>query len=313
MNKISLLVLLLVLLFSCKKESINTQNNTNNPIDTTTNPIDTTVIPIDTTNHSIDSINNVFYSKKYNQVCFLMTHNAMNNTEKGYWFPNQTHSITKQLNDGVRGLMIDTYNGNDGNAITYHGVEFAGSQKLVDVLKEVLVFLSNNPKEIVTIIFENQGSNDQLIKAIQDAYLEEYTYVHNGTWKTLKEMIDANQRLVLFAEFNKTPSANYLHYAWSTIFDTKYEYKNVNQFDCDVNRGSNNGTNSLFLINHWLGNIFGVPEKKFAYQANTREVLSKRVNECTAANNHFLNFLGIDFYEIGAAKAIVDSINYTPN
>lgn len=60
-----------------------------------------------------------------------MTHNAMNNAEKGFLVPNQTHSVSNQLNKGVRGLMIDTYDGTNGIALTYHGFEILGAQKLV--------------------------------------------------------------------------------------------------------------------------------------------------------------------------------------
>jgi len=78
-----LMMYLLLLIVSCKKE--NTNNiNTNNTF-----------------------IENQFLDKKYDEVCFIMTHNAMNAKAKNYAIPNQTFSITQQLKDGVRGLMID--------------------------------------------------------------------------------------------------------------------------------------------------------------------------------------------------------------
>ncbi|MFN8238704.1 MAG: phosphatidylinositol-specific phospholipase C domain-containing protein [Chitinophagales bacterium] len=246
--------------------------------------------------------------KKYDEVCCLMTHNAMNNSEKGFSLPNQTHSITNQLKNGVRGLMIDTYDGSNGVALTYHGTPIAGQQKLVDVLQEIKDFLLENPKAVISIIFENNGSNVQLQKAIDSIGLDKFTFTFNGTWPTLQTMADSNQRLVLFAESDKLPKIPYLMHAWSNIFDTKYTYKAVSEFDCDVNRGGA-GTKNLYLINHWLGNFIGLPDKTLAPQANTRAVISKRVQECAAANSHFVNFLGVDFYEIGDAKAVVDSIN----
>jgi hypothetical protein len=39
-------------------------------------------------------------------------------------------------------------------------------QKLVDVLSEVKDFMLSNPTEIITIIFQNDGGNIQLQKAI---------------------------------------------------------------------------------------------------------------------------------------------------
>ncbi|HQV78815.1 MAG TPA: phosphatidylinositol-specific phospholipase C domain-containing protein [Chitinophagales bacterium] len=248
-------------------------------------------------------------NKPYDSVCFLMTHNAMNNSEKGYTIPNQTHSITHQLENGVRGLMIDTYDGMDGHAMTYHAVALTGSQKLVDVLKEVKDYLVAKPKEVITIIFENQGSNGQLKKAIDSLALDKMAFVKSGSsWPTLQTMVDSNQRLVMFSEFVKSPTISYMSYAWGTIFDTKYTYKNVSEFDSDINRGGS-GSKDLYLVNHWLQNFIGLPDKSLAPQANNRAVLGKRVQDCANTNHHFINFLGVDFYEIGEAKAVADSIN----
>lgn len=247
--------------------------------------------------------------KPYNEVCFLMTHNAMNNSEKGFTIPNQTYSITNQLKNGVRGLMIDTYDGNNGVALTYHATPIFGSEKLIDVLMEIKTFMLANPKEIISIIFENNGSNSQLINAIDSSGLNQLTYIHNGTtWPTLQTLVDSNQRLILFVEQDKTPKINYLMYAWGTVFDTPYTFKSVSEFNSNVNRGGS-GTKELYLVNHWLSNALGMPDKNLAPQANTRAVLGKRVQDCSSANNHFINYLGVDFFEIGAAKVIVDSIN----
>jgi hypothetical protein len=60
-----------------------------------------------------------------------MTHNAMNSSEKGFTIPNQTHSVTNQLKNGVRGLMLDTYDGTNGVALTYHATALLGQEKLV--------------------------------------------------------------------------------------------------------------------------------------------------------------------------------------
>ncbi len=261
-------------------------------------------------------------NKPYNKVCFLMTHNSMSNTESSYSFPNQTHTVTKQLANGVRGLMLDTYDGEEGIAITYHALPVLGQQNLVDVLLEVKNFLSSNPTEIVTIIFQNGGSNEYLKQAIDSSGLNQLAYIHptGSNWPTLQTMINNNTRLVLFVEENKTPKVDYLMYAWGTIFDTDYTFKQVSDFTSSVNRGGN-GTKDLYLINHWLQKpLEGItlpdsidevllPSIEKAYIANTQEVLSKRVNDCYNANNHFINFLGVDFYEIGDAKAVVDSIN----
>lgn len=288
-NKINfnylLIISMLLIIFSCSKNT--TENKTPSSI-----------------------IENQFLDKSYNEVCFLMTHNAMNAKEKSYSIPNQTLSITNQLNSGVRGLMLDTYDGSNGVALTYHALSQFGSQKLVDVMQEIKDFLLLHKKEVITIIFQNEGSNTQLEKAIDSIGLNTMTYIHNNSqpYPLMQTMVDNNQRLVLYVEKDKIPRANYLMYGWTSIFDTKYTYSNINQFDCAVNRGSG-GNRDLYLINHWLGGALGLPDSTLAPQANKRSVISKRVQDCATANNHFINFLGVDFSHIGDAKAVVDSIN----
>jgi len=255
-------------------------------------------------------VENQFLNKKYNEVCFLMTHNAMNAKERNFSFPNQTFSITNQLMSGVRGLMIDTYDGSNGVAVTYHASTLFGSQNLVNVLQEIKTFLTAHKKEVVTIIFENNGSNTQLQKAIDSSGLSSFAFIHsNGDeFPIMQTMVNNNQRLVMFVERNQLPRASYLMHAWSTIFDTKYTYSTVNEFDSNINRGGS-GSKELYLINHWLGGTLGLPDSTLAPNANAHQAVSKRMQECAAANNHFINFFGVDFYHIGDAKMVIDSIN----
>lgn len=278
-----LLILIVVFIAACGKNSNNTVSVTD---------IDTPVL-----------------SKHYNEVCFLTTHNSMNSSEKGFATPNQTYSVTNQLNYGVRGLMLDTYDGSNGVALTYHVVSALGYEKLVDVMQEIKDFMLSHPKAVISIIYQNEGSNVQLEKAIDSIGLDKMTFIYTGgAWPTIQTMVDSNRRLVLFVEQDKLPRASYLMYAWGTIFDTPYTFHSVSEFNCSLNRGGS-GSKELFLINHWLSNVLGLPDKALAPQANTRAVISQRVQECTAANSHFLNYLGVDFCEIGDARAVVDSIN----
>ncbi len=51
-------------------------------------------------------------SKRFDQVTFAATHNAMSAAADPGWFlPNQRYGIIRQLDDGIRGLLIDTHYG----------------------------------------------------------------------------------------------------------------------------------------------------------------------------------------------------------
>ena len=50
--------------------------------------------------------------KRLDEVTFPGTHNSMSAAEEPGWFlPNQRYGITRQLNDGIRALLIDTHYG----------------------------------------------------------------------------------------------------------------------------------------------------------------------------------------------------------
>src|SRR5690554_5963891 len=73
--------------------------------------------------------------RTYDQVVYATTHNAFNASDEGFKLANQTHGVRRQLEDGVRGLMLDIYDEGD-DVLVYHGVlsDFLGYARLADVL-----------------------------------------------------------------------------------------------------------------------------------------------------------------------------------
>ena len=286
------LILLLLLAFIFLNNCQNKDNNTNSVNACTPVKTSTTLL-----------------SKSYNEVTFLATHNSMSNSDNNYKYPNQTLNITKQLNCGVRTFLIDTYD-KDNVAITYHYSDTLGYQKLSDILLEIQNFQNSFPTEIISIIFQNEGTNAVLQNTLVSLNWDKLSFVYKGTWPTLQNMIDSNKRLVLFVEQDKVGRAEYIYPGYNTIFDNSYTYKNLNDFNlsCDLNRGGG-GDKSLFLINHWLGNASGFGDLELAKTANEYNILKKRVNDCTSLQKHRANFIAVDFVEVGDAKKIVDEQN----
>ncbi len=48
------------------------------------------------------------------EVTLAGTHNSMSNADAEWMAPNQQHGLTRQLEDGVRALMLDTMEWNGG-------------------------------------------------------------------------------------------------------------------------------------------------------------------------------------------------------
>ncbi len=122
--------------------------------------------------------------QRYNQRSFLCTHNAFTNYQDARWaVVNQSMSITNQLKNGVRALMLDTHYAEPGKGDIFkvipepgvyllHGVDsghwVAGStyaqpsRRLYHALYDVWGFLNDNPNEVVTIFLEDYTTADQL-------------------------------------------------------------------------------------------------------------------------------------------------------
>lgn len=255
-------------------------------------------------------------AKKYNEVTSVMTHNAFNNSDDGFTLTNQTHGIAQQLNDGVRGLMLDVYD-IDGVISVYHGFEILGTEPLSEDLGEIKDFLDNNSNEVISIIFESHVTALDIENELTSAGL--MPYLHHQTlgeeWPTLQEMINANERLVIFSESNDgSASQTWYHYAWAHTFDTNYSYSLPTDFDCGVNRGDI--SNSLYLVNHWITSAVGTGDIIQANIVNPNPFLINRLEQCQSETGRQPNFIGIDFYEIGGAfeaAEILNGINTTNN
>lgn len=262
-------------------------------------------------------------ARRFDQVTFPMTHNAMSNADDGWAAPNQNHGLARQLDDGIRGMMLDTHYYDEENGYTdarvdgvspldqaylCHGSCALGRRPLLDGLCDVTRFLDAHRGEIVSIIFEDGVTPEDTAQVMRAAGLDEYVHTHalGAPWPTLRELIDQDQRLIVFSETPHDAPAWY-HPAWKHIWDTSYTYKSVAAFDCATNRGQR--SNALFLINHWLQTGAGLPDPVLAAQANASSVLLARAQTCAADAGRPPTFLGVDAYDVGALFEVVDTLN----
>jgi hypothetical protein len=249
-------------------------------------------------------------TKPYNEVAFLTTHNAFNAGNEGFSLPNQNDGLTAQLNNGVRALMLDVYD-LWGTVSVYHGTSILGSASLQSNLAEIKSFLDNNPNEIVTIIFECYVSANDIETEFSNAGLINYLYTKNGNWNTLQEMINNNQRLVVFTDVDDASTNQpWYHYVWNHAVETHYSVNSINDFTNDYNRGDAN--NDLFIFNHFVTNsVTGTGMPDDAPAVNAYSFLMARIQGHFAQYQKFPNFITLDFYELGDGLAVVDSLNAT--
>jgi len=248
-------------------------------------------------------------SKQYNEVAYLTTHNAFNSDQNGLLFPNQTYNIASQLNDGVRGLMIDVYNDLFGTPVVYHSIIALGYIPLSDIFNDIKIFLDNNPNEVITIILECYVTANDIEDEINQAGLSNYLYTHNATWPTLQNMIDNDNRLVIFSDVDDASSSqDWYHYVWEYAVETHYSVGNINDFTCDFNRGD--PLNDLFIFNHFVTDAtLGYGLYNESNDVNANPFFINRALNCQTQTNKFPNFVTVDYYELGDGLAVVDQLN----
>ena len=247
-------------------------------------------------------------SKQYNEVAYLTTHNAFNSDQDGLLFPNQTYNIASQLNDGVRGLMIDVYDF-FGTPTAYHSVFALGTIPLSNIFNDIKTFLDNNPNEVVTIILECYVTANDIEGEINQAGLSNYLYTHNSVWPTLQNMIDNDNRLVIFTDVDDAISSqDWYHYVWDYAVETHYSVGNINDFTCDFNRGDS--LNDLFILNHFVTDAtLGYGLYTESNDVNANPFFITRALDCQTQTNKFPNFVTVDYYELGDGLDVVDKIN----
>lgn len=153
-------------------------------------------------------------TRPFDQYTELTTHNAFTNYDDALWIiVNQgTKSIQEQLDEGVRGIMLDAhwFGGSsdarcgfswagyislgtptdcygegvylchgDLGCSGFPGIHYAlPRQTLSDTMQTIVTFLYQNPDEIVTVFIEDSTSGNQLQDALDDVYGLEYLSFH---------------------------------------------------------------------------------------------------------------------------------------
>ncbi len=249
--------------------------------------------------------------RRYDEVAVVMTHNAMSSAEDGFVSPNQNRRLWRQLEDGVRGFMLDVHLGRDGTVLLCHGLCALGQRPLADGLRDLRIFLDCHPHEVLTLIFESNVSEAQVAEGFSASGLDRYVYTPDGppgpgvAWPTLGAMIARDERVVVFtADRDRTLPWHLYTYDWA--WENPYAATTPDALSCVEDRGSRD--RSLWVFNHFL--TAPVASAMLAESINHDPFFGARVDECrTEAGGDLPSFVTVDFYDLGDVLAVVDALN----
>ena len=248
-------------------------------------------------------------SRRLDQVTFAGTHNSMSNEDAGWRVPNQHHGLSRQLQDGVRSLMLDVHEWK-GEAWLCHGYCELGAQPLSEGLAEVEDFLALRPDAFVLVIFEDYVSAELMAQALQDSGLADraLTWPVEGEVPTLGALLEDGRQILLTAQ-SGGPPPDWYQPAWELFFDTPYSFETAEDLaadnSCDLNRGA--PENPLFLVNHWVGTP--LPDAELSLEVNGATFLEARARRCAEAWGRTVSSLSVDFYDQGDLFLVVDRLN----
>ncbi len=203
--------------------------------------------------------------RRYDQVCWLKTHNAYSCERYGYVYANQYYTIEEQLERGVRGFEFDTYkhSSQKSPALTECTVSLChgacdvsnkwiykpwrlGNEALCFVnhgLAPIKKFLEKHPDQIITIQLENyvlldRGAHEDMLDeyiesaGVASLVLRPQDWDPSQGWPTLSWMIQNNKRLVIFNDkpANKqTKKQEILSRPFASTKYTYYQWKTIVQ------------------------------------------------------------------------------------
>lgn len=249
------------------------------------------------------------YSQPLDKACFPTTHNSFNvaKGKKHFIFPNHTYPILRQLNDSIRGFMLDVYE-RKGEVYLYHSFPILGKQKLEVILKEIKSWLENHPKEIIAIIFQNAISREMLMKEFSKLGMETMLVKiqWGNTLPTVQELANSKQQILAFVESNDPDSEIPIYGAWRHIFDTPWQIKPGEEIPNRIGRGR--FENPLFLVNHWIDRL--IPRKQDAEKFNEYQFLKQRIIQCREKVGKWPNFIGINFHEKGEVVKVCQWVQF---
>lgn len=262
----------------------------------------------------------------FNKYSWLVTHNSFSIVDapplpgvQRMTFYNQEDSVTNQLRNGVRGLMLDMYDFENDiwlcHSLRGQCFNFTAFQPAINTLKEVEAFLSENPSEIVTIIIEDYVHTPKgLTKLFTDAGLTKYWFPvskmpkKGEDWPTVTNMVQDNHRLLVFTSVASKEADEGIAYQWRYMVENESGDPGVAKGSCPNRKESkplSSKSVSLFLQNYFPT----YPVEAEACKEHSTP-LAEMVGTCyKSARNAMPNFLAVNFYMRSDGGGVFDTMD----
>lgn len=262
----------------------------------------------------------------FNKYTWLVTHNSFSIVDapplpgvQRVTLYNQEDTVTNQLRNGVRGLMLDMYDFENDIWLchSFRGqcFNFTAFQPAVNTLREVEAFLTENPTEIVTIIIEDYVHTPKgLTNLFTNAGLDKYWFPvskmpkKGEDWPTVAEMVQNNYRLLVFTSVAAKEAEEGVAYQWKYMVENESGDPGVAKGSCP-NRKESKPLSSK-SVSLYLENYFPTYPVQVDACKEHSTPLAEMVTTCyKAAGNRMPNFLAVNFYMRNDGGGVFDALD----
>ncbi|MDJ0767159.1 MAG: hypothetical protein QNJ12_00140 [Ilumatobacter sp.] len=280
--------------------------------------------------------------RRLDEVTLATSHNAMSSTATGFLLPNHLTTIRAQLDQGVRGLMIDTWYGRrapDGSVRTSLGLgdtdtlddaaraaaEAArerqtadlddervflchsfceiGALDAVDELRAVREWLDDHPREVLVFVVQDATEPADTAAVFEQAGFGDLVLIQRlGDPFPTLGDMIESGRRVFVMVEEDGTGVDWLHQAFEFSQETPFAFAAPEEFSCISNRGT--PTSPLFVVNHFI--TVARPSNQ---TVNDSDVLLERAERCRDERDLHPNLLAVDFVSKGDVMAVVDELN----
>lgn len=282
---------------------------------------------------------NVLCTRRYNNVSFATLHNAYAVSCSGFLFYNQHKSIDLALVSGARAFMLDIVATSSSEIYLCHGSCSLGMANISDVLDTFGYFMQKNPREVVTLIWEihdskiidkrdvkrlwhNMVTKSRISKFIFTPNFVFHLrfpinyYAHEYIWPTLQDMIDSNERVVIFSDkyvsMHPYESPKWDMFLYWFVLQTKWNilFSSDLQKPCSLTGTSerNTAVNSKKML---IVNNFAKDDSIMQYIHNKIRYADS-ITKCASNLNLNPVFPAVDFWDVSNIFNDVDVLNKIP-
>ena len=278
---------------------------------------------------------NINKQRRYDEVSWLITHNAYNSRVDGpgricFGGGNQDRGIYQQLRDGVRSFMVDIYSVN-GKIRLKHGSPntcMMDGKKFSNIIHD---WLNSHPLDIITLHIES-GPNigkrglDDLFFGRRNGYKNMSRFIYNhktfvsrnrpggsgsDVYPTVQEMLDQKKQLVIFTETDY--KSDLFRYEFQHTAQNRFRSSQVENLwladKFETHRGVDHKT--ILTVNHFAGDRPTFNGDKNKSRNANKDVLNKAITSWYMFGHR--PSIAVDYYELSNGRSAMSQINDVNN